>query len=57
MTQNVTLELPFSVEQASSPKNACVGGYDLSSYVVHVIITRTLFTLGVHSGTISHQKL
>ena len=30
---------------------------DLSSYVVHVIIKRTLFTLGVHSGTISHQKL
>ena len=31
---------------------------DLNSHVVHVIIIRTLFTLGQpHSGTISHQKL
>ena len=31
---------------------------DLNSHVVHVIIIRTLFTVGqLHSGTISHQKL
>jgi len=31
---------------------------DLSSHVVHVIITRTLFTLGqLRGGTISHQIL
>ena len=31
---------------------------DLSSHVVHLIITRTLFTLKqLHSRTISHQKL
>ena len=51
------------MEKLSSVKQNTTQGsrlsvIDLSSHVVHVITTRTLFTLEqLHSGTTFHQKL